>query len=318
MEKLVNAIGGYFELELPQRCGLYHTEAIALNTARNALEFILSQSEYKKLYMPYFTCDVMLEPTRKLGTTVCFYSIDENLEPIFDFDEFEKDDAFLYTNYFGLKNRYVESLSKLAINLIVDNAQAFYTRPFNGESTIYSARKFFGVSDGAYLYTKFLSNMDYPRDSSFERMSHLLVRRDCQAEDGYSDFLNNENSLNNSEIKLISNITSAVLETLDYQSIAKKRISNFNFLHSALKDSNKFSLELTEGCVPLVYPFWTESVELRQHLILNRIYCPTYWPNVKTWCNPRSLEYRLADQVIYLPVDQRYGRADLARILDFV
>ena len=318
MEKLGNAIGGYFELELPQGLGLYHTEAIGLNTARNALEFILSQGEYKKLYLPYFTCDVMLEPTSKLGIPVCFYSIDENLEPVFNFDQLENDDAFLYTNYFGLKNRYVESLANLLGNLIVDNAQAFYTKPFDGESTIYSARKFFGVSDGAYLYTKFLSSVEYPRDSSFERMGHLLIRKDCQAEDGYCNFLKNEKSLNNNEIKLMSSITTAILETLDYQSIAKKRISNFNFLHSVLEESNKLSLELTEGAVPLVYPYWTESIELRQQLIKNRIYCPTYWPNVKTWCKPRTLEDRLADQVIYLPVDQRYCSTDLLRIFDFV
>ena len=47
-------IGGYFELEL-NHFAEYHSEAIALNTARNALEYALRTDEYQKIYIPYFS-----------------------------------------------------------------------------------------------------------------------------------------------------------------------------------------------------------------------------------------------------------------------
>ena len=44
----MNAIGGYFGLELDKK-NEYHSEAIRLNTGRNALEYILISGFYKKL-----------------------------------------------------------------------------------------------------------------------------------------------------------------------------------------------------------------------------------------------------------------------------
>ena len=55
-------------------------------------------------------------------------------------------EAFLYTNYFGLKQGCVKLLEKkYGDHLIVDNAQAFFAKPIKGIDTFYSARKFFGL-----------------------------------------------------------------------------------------------------------------------------------------------------------------------------
>lgn len=314
----MKSIGGYFDLELTSKSQAYHVNAIALNTARNAFEYVLTTKKTKKVYLPYFTCEVMLEPVRKLNIPIYFYSIDENLEPVFDFNVIEEEDAFLYTNYFGLKNKYVEYLSSTLKQLIVDNAQAFFTKPFNNEPAIYSARKFFGVSDGAYLYTNVKSASVFDRDLSYSRMSHLLIRKDVSAEDGYKDFVENDRSLENNEVKHMSNLTSAILESLDYDHIAKKRIDNYTFLDSALNESNLFKFELKNTYVPMLYPYWTKDMDLKKRLLSNRIYCPTYWPNVKQWCEPGSLEYKFTDEVVYLPTDQRYGEKEMKVILDII
>ena len=50
-EKSTSPIGGYFELELP--CfPEYHAKAIALNSGRFCLEYILRCRKYKKVYVP--------------------------------------------------------------------------------------------------------------------------------------------------------------------------------------------------------------------------------------------------------------------------
>ena len=149
------AIGGYFELEL-NSTGEYHAASIALNTARNAFEYVLKVRAYKKVYIPYYTCVVMLEPIKKLNIDFEFYAIDENLEPLFDYSKIMDEQGFLYTNYFGLKDDFIKQYSTIIPNLIIDNAQSFFSEPLNDIDTFYSARKFFGVSDGAYLYSNLL------------------------------------------------------------------------------------------------------------------------------------------------------------------
>ena len=67
--------------------------------------------------------------------------------------------------------------------LIVDNTQAFCFSD-RGVDTFYSARKFFGVPDGAYLYTDKFLNVELEQDVSCQRCEHLLRRIDEGAERG--------------------------------------------------------------------------------------------------------------------------------------
>ena len=148
-------IGGYFELEL-HKGGHYHPDALYLNTGRNCFEYILRAKGYKKVYIPYYTCEVMLEPLRKCGVKWEFYHINEDFEPLISYS-LATDEAFLYTNYWGLKQACVKRLAeRYGKQLIVDNAQAFFASPIEGVDTFYSARKFFGVPMGPiFIQTSF-------------------------------------------------------------------------------------------------------------------------------------------------------------------
>ena len=313
----MNAIGGYFELELRQG-GHFHQEAIRLNTARNSFEYVLRSWQYTKVYIPYYTCEVMLEPIDKLGIEVEFYHINESLEPTLT-PLLKKDEAFLYTNYFGLKQNCVKHLAEIYGNqLIVDNAQAFYAEPIQGIDTFYSARKFFGVPDGAYLYTDKQLEQELEQDASSERMSHLLKRIDLGAEAGYQDFRRNDDSLCHQPIKRMSKLTDSILCGIDFESAKQKRRNNYVILDNTLNASNRIHLALDSEAVPMVYPFWTDDVSLRQKLIKNKVFVATYWPNVKEWAKEGMLEYELAEMLIPIPVDQRYGVGEMREIIDIV
>lgn len=310
-------IGGYFELEL--REGVHqHKDAIRLNTARNSFEYVLRARQYTKVYIPYYTCEVMLEPIIKLGIDYSFYPVNEVLEPV-ELPMLEEGEAFLYTNYFGLKQNCVIRLAEAYRNrLIVDNAQAFYAEPVPGIDTFYSARKFFGVPDGAYLYTLQVLERDLEQDFSFERMSHLLKRIDLGAEDGYLDFRNNDDALCGQEIKCMSRLTDALLAGVDYIGAKQRRRDNFALMDEQLKNSNRINWDLEDEAVPMVYPYWTEDASLRQKLIANKVFVATYWPNVKEWTKNGMLEYELAEKLIPIPVDQRYGMQEMNRIIDII
>lgn len=309
-----DAIGGYFGLEI--NAGKhYHQGALQLNTARNCLEYILLSRQYKKVYIPFFTCEVTLQPLKKLSIEYQFYRLDNNFEPK-EIVALQPSEAFLYTNYFGLKQNCVERLATIYGNqLIVDDAQAFFAPRIAGVDTFYSARKFFGVSDGAYLYIDKELDVKFSRDYSYGRMMHLLKRLDLSAESGYDDFKSSEESLNNQDIKLMSDLTSKVLASIEYERVRRRRRDNFNLYSQAFYFCNTFDFDLSGNDVPMAYPFFTEDLQLRGRLINNRIFVATYWNNIFDWCEPYEAEYIFAKNIIPLPVDQRLNREDIERII---
>ncbi len=311
------AIGGYFELEL--RCGqVYHSEAIALNSARHCLEYILRVREYRKVYIPYYTCNVVLAPIQRLGIEFARYEVDAKLNP-FRCPDLDDGEAFLYTNYFGLKQRAVEELAeKYGSRLIVDNAQAFYAPALPGIDTFYSPRKFFGVPDGGYLYTEMANLTISEQDKSYNRMSHLLRRIDEGAEAGYADFRRNSEELGSAPIRRMSCLTEALLANIDYAAIAQVRRVNFTHLHGALAALNQLELPMLEDSVPMVYPFRTDDKELRDKLIANKVYVATYWPGICDDAKTPSLERNLVNKVIPIPIDQRYTIDDMERIINLI
>lgn len=295
----------------------YYPDLIKLNTARNSLEYILITKGYTTIYLPYFTCEVLLEPIRRLQVLYHFYKIDENMDPIIDFQVDDKS-CMLYTNYFGVKTATVKQLSNTQKNLIIDNAQAFYAEPISGIDTFYSCRKFFGVPDGAYLYTSSAERLTLQTDSSVDRVSHLIKAVDLNIEAGYSDYVRNNDVLIDNEIKAMSPFTQRLLDSVDYEHCATKRKQNFRFLHQQLGAFNEFQMPFDDEDTPMVYPLLISQPDLKSKLIAQKIFVPTYWPNVYEWALPESLEYRLTQNIVSLPIDQRYNTEDMKYMADIV
>jgi hypothetical protein len=309
----MHEMGGYFELELKNGVP-YHT-GLALNTGRNALEYILRSRKYKKIYLPYYICDAILEPLVKIDIPYVFYQINKDLEPT-NISFNSKNEALLYVNYFSLKGDYVCDLAQKYQNLIIDNSQAFFSPPIPSVDTFYSARKFFGVPDGAYLYSTSKLEESFEKDSSIRRISHLVKRLELGAEQGYKDFLLNEEQLSNQPIRLMSKISSSVLNNVDYEYAKKCREDNFRYLHQHLSGINKLNIDSKNICGPMVYPFLYEQEGLRKRLINKKIFIATYWKNVFEQCVFTDWEYYLAKYLIPLPIDHRYNTQQMNLILE--
>ncbi|KGE14145.1 hypothetical protein [Sphingobacterium deserti] len=318
------AIGGYFGIELPiYNNGFFNNSknlfTTFLNSGRNAFEYILILKQVRRIHIPYYTCDVLLEPLLKLNIAYEFYDVNDRLEPIFNFNQLSQSDFFLYTNYFGLKTAYIQKalLSKIP-NLIVDNAQALFANPIEEIYQFYSPRKFLGLPDGGIVVGPDKLSADFERDISYQRMAHLIKRLDLSAEDGYEDFKINDSALSNQPIKQMSHITENIFLSTDLQNVTKARIENFDFLHANLSQSNGLSFERLEGEVPMVYPFRSSNLHLRDRLAQDRIYCAKYWPNVYDWCDQNKNSYWLTEEIIAIPIDQRYNIDDMKTIVSHV
>lgn len=314
-------IGGYFELELNSVNNFPHYDGVLLNSARNAFEYILRNlMDAKKLYIPYYTCEVVLEPLNKVGIEYEFYGVNADLE-LADNINLTDGEYILYTNYFGIKDSYIKKLAEVYEGrLIVDNAQALYAEHLSGVNTFYSPRKFVGIPDGGVAYIDSIKDtIGLPIDESYDRFSHLLKRIDKGASFAYTDFRENSHKLVGEPIKQMSNLTSKLIEGIDFNSVKNRRIENFKYLHNILHISNKLTIPSLESfACPMVYPYMTDDDSLRVRLIENKVFVATYWPNVFQWVKETDVEYYLTKNIIPIPVDQRYGKEDMERIIKII
>ncbi|MGM9795285.1 MAG: hypothetical protein ACI3ZZ_03550 [Candidatus Aphodosoma sp.] len=320
----IKVIGGYFELANREQADNFpHKDGILLNTGRNALEYILrSIKDIKYIYLPYFTCEVVLEPIKKLGIPYQFYQITPRFE-IADRIVLGEGEYIIVNNYYGIKDFYIRSLyARYGEHLIVDCAQAFFSLIDTGIKAFYSTRKFVGVADGgiAYLGNEIGADVSQLEEEQTEsHFDHLLIRKENGAEEGFRNFQVNEEALDNQPIRQMSVATKDTLLHIDYEKIKQQRIRNWNILNDALAAINQIQTPLTSDFeCPMVYPFEVENgMELRQKLISEKVFVAKYWPNVIPYVG-FEFEVNLADKVVCLPLDQRYETEDMNRIIEII
>jgi hypothetical protein len=313
-----NGIGGYFSLEIPEANKRLRKDCLEVNTCRNALLLLAKTKKYIKIFLPYYSCDAISNVLTENSIAVGYYKIDEKLE-IVNPPKNKKNEAILYINYFGMKDKYVKKISSKYKNLIIDNAQSFFSKPENNIDTIYCPRKFFGVPDGGLLYTRSTINFKkYPQDCSFDRCAHLLKRIELPAENAYEDFIKNEKTLSGLPIKRMSILTRAILSQISYETTKKRRQKNFLFIHDKLGKSNSITIN-NKGQSCMAYPYLSSNGEkIKQNLIKNKIYIATYWPDVEKKAPADSFENYLVKHLVPIPIDQRYREEELKFVLNLV
>lgn len=304
------SFGSYFSLEIPTRIkNYYYPDAIRLNTARNALEYLIEAFNIKKIYLPYLLCDALYTPIKRKGISYDFYNIDQNFNPVYNLSELEQDSYFLYINYYGIKNSKVKDLAINIPNLIIDNSQAFFCEPEKSVPTFYSLRKFFGVADGALLLNS-AKVLKLTKDKSAHRMKYLIERLENEVEYAYDEYRKTEKELDNVRILEMSEVTENIFSGIDFLAHKKARNVNFEFLDGKFKKFNEININDYEGS--LAYPLLVNNGgEIKNKLRQDRIYLPTYWPNVLDTVNKNSHEYYLSENTIPIPVDLRYHYEDL-------
>lgn len=308
-------IAGYIELDTC-RHAMLHEDAILLNCGRNALAYLLEAKGIKKLYLPYFLCDSVANVCKKYGVEVVFYHIGENWLPK---DLVIDEDTWLYiVNFYGQITR--EDLARLAAayrNIIIDNAQAYFDAPLANVDTLYTCRKFFGVSDGAVLYTNSKLERSLEIDESFNRIHYVLGRYERTASEFYEEAAQNNDIFDNEPIKEMSRLTKNLLRSIDYEYVKQVRTNNFAYLHEKLREVNKLNVRLIEGA--FMYPLLIDDgMKIRKQLQQMKIYIPTLWPNVLEECESDTLEYKFAAEILPIPVDQRYGIEDMEYLVNVI
>lgn len=318
---MMKEYGGYLPLELPRRKEYFSeicsSDLLRLNCGRSTFYCAGIDAGIKKIYVPYLNCEYSVLPFEQAGIAYEFYRLKDDLTPK---DVFPKDkEAVLWINYYGnAKEEQKEKVLSKYKTVIIDNCHAFFTKPVlrQGVYNCYSARKFFGVADGAYLIKRHLSPFKLKDGYSHENSNFLMKTIELGTNAVYQDSLVNEDNIAEN-VSNMSPLTKRILSSINYEEIKEIRKRNFLKLHASLESLNEFQVN-TESDTHMYYPLLVTNDELRDRVIENHIYTPTWWRHVPALCNFEGIETTLAKYMLMLPMDQRYMEADMEDISNII
>lgn len=308
--------GGYIELD--RYAGEeYYKNLIKLNCGRSALAYLIEAKRIEKIYLPYWLCSSIRNVCQKYNLDIHFYHVGLDFRPQLDWERIQ-DETYVYiVNYYGqLTDEYFLEVKEKHEKIIVDNAQAFFQKPLYGIDTIYTCRKFFGVPDGAYISTDVRLGRNLEKDISYDRMHFLLGRFEKNASDFYSEYIANNRIFENEDIKEMSTLTQNLLKALDYDQIAMKRYQNMAVMSNLFRNVNQLNIFPVMG--GFMYPLKVKDGNMiRRKLQEKKIYIPTLWSDTFEICNEK-IESKLVNDILPLPIDQRYDNEDMQYIAETV
>ncbi len=303
-------IGGYFELDLPRGRGGWHSGALALSTGRACMAAILQHERPRKVRLPFYMCDALLMPMREAGIAVEFYALDKRLEPL-ELEAPKPGELMVAVNYFGLQSTLITSLSeRFGRRLVADHSQAFFDKPDPGHWSFCSARKFFGVPDGAYLYAPEVVDIR-PLPNPQSDIRHLVSRLIGRQQTGYRQVRRHERKID-CQIRTISALSERLLSAVDYADARRRRRENYLALHRLLAEENLFDAALPGDTTPCCYPMLLSHPIDRAALARDRLYVPTLWEDVVKRRAPGfDFERDFTARLLPMPVDHRYQPEDM-------
>lgn len=337
-----------FELEAP---GCRGTDSVWLSTGRSAISFALEEARRRNpelgrtALVPPFTCHTVVQPFLDAGYTVRSYPVDRALctdgNALLHDAEEAGASVVLVHRYFGFDTlpgcgEALEELRKRDVVTIEDRTQCLYSGfgALPADFLIGSIRKWAGMPDGGFAVCRegvFPEKPSEP-DAALEAAKiaagtakYLYLFENTGEKDAFlklyreaEDILDRQN-----RYYAAAGLSLRMQAALDRDALRQKRRENYRTLLEGLKDCpgvRPLFSALPETAVPLYFPLWVEGdrAALQAHLRDASIYAPVVWPR-PDWLPPVCEEAEaFYEHLLCLPVDQRYGRDDMARTVEQV
>ncbi len=312
------------------------------DSGRTALELALKhwRAQGRKpssVWLPHYLCHSVAAGLKRAGVPLRFYEDGPGGLTGFESPSPQADDLVVAVHYFGRVN---VPMLDFAANcqrdwgLIEDCVQSIYSDGVgvSGDYAITSMRKWWPAPDGASLHLAddgWTALLDAPDEGFVSRrlLAKLLREGNAACEQRYLELVGeSEARLEMSGMaRAPSWISSFLLNSVDLSAMLVRRRANFDILARLLVAlggaSSPFRLlhsELGAGEVPLTLAILLPAKlrdSLRQFLAARRIFCPIHWQ--LDACASASAQ-SLSAQMLSLPIDQRYGEADMHRLADAV
>ena len=327
-------IGGFFPLRIPGGGEVAasvlstwtkpHNDVWALHNARSALHTLWGLTRPKRVWLPAYICREVAVAVPQ-GLELRFYPLDDRLCPRVDFlrEHVRSKEHVLSVAYFGRSVNF--DFSELVharpdIGWIEDRAHSLITdgAPW-GDWLIYSPRKLLGAPDGGILVSrsKPLPSVELVRQTDFSFALPMLQRfEDSDETDNdnwYQSHVRAEHAMSNGRLAM-SRLSRTILAGVAIDVDAESRRSNFRYLQSRLS-TVAFITEAGPAFTPFGFPIRVKSAAaMAQALAKERIFAARHWAILPSDPVSFRTEHLLADQLLTLPCDYRYGVADMDRV----
>lgn len=336
-------IGGAFAIQetgTPQADTIFHWlsayETVYTDSGRSAARLLSAALPEGPVLLPAYICGSVCDCFS--GRLLRFFRLTETLQ--FDWEDLFRHldgSAVLYLHYFNgalpeeshLRHLRAEA-QRRGIVIVEDSTHSIFSAPLTiGDYGVCSLRKWFPIPDGGVLYGNRLPTIPRPVQGDAPRCPEIYQAMEWKArylQGGEPESLNlayraaftaGEHSLDRQQrCYRLSAASRAVLEDCSVGAIAAARRENYRVLQRALRSLPGLRPVGIpgEGDCPLFFPVRLNNRdEVRSHLQSEKIYCPVHWPMEGVLAeNRESVQY--SHEELSLPIDQRYGKADMQRL----
>lgn len=287
-------------------------------------------SHRRRVHLPEFHCESMVEPFVVEGYDLRFYALDDDLWP--DPDALlELDDAVvLFAPYFGreVPGTVIAAVEVLAARestpLVVDETHSLFDKPLPANVRVASLRKLLPLGEGGYVVgLDDIGPLPQRRNSSYGRREEAMRLRAAGAQHFdesralfhvAEEELEGQGEPQGADPRMVH-----LLRALDLRELAARRQANARTLAASLETAALGTAirPLTgygQGATPAYLTCITPRPrELQAALAQQHIYCPVHWPR-----SGYGAPSRWRSDLISFPVDHRYGVSSMDRVADEV
>ena len=309
---------------------------------QSSINFIIGQLRMKDdefMLLPAYLCPTIVWNLQRNKVNFDFYRINRDLS--IDIPDLEKKllekkvRAVFFINYFGFYHDrstldYLRSLKGKGIALVEDAVQMlwFSKQEFTGDYVFNSYRKFL-PADGSLVLSKAKGDFEACRDEYYEYQNTARLKLTAFVKYGLGSmeefvalFAKAEEAYGRDTlIKGMSDISRHLLNKVDGEHIGNIRRSNYSYLWDKLADSSEIrpllGKEFLGKNIPIGFPVLIKNRDrVKKELRGRSIYCPAHWPILgEEWAQGFGDSIYLAERILTLPIDQRYEKEDLDRLV---
>lgn len=320
-----------------------------LRSGREALYLValnrIDPEESPTVLMPAYCCRSMVDPFLKAGWNVAYYPLNENLtvklEVVKDLFTAVRPKAFLSMNYYGAAStktalEWIKSSHPDCI-CIEDFSHCTFSLDwiYNPMVDYYvsSIRKSIGVCDGAVIISKepldesvvITGTTEFVVDrevSQWEKARYHFTKDQAVKEAYLARLRKQEGALDHSEgVYRISGMGKTQLDSVNGAEIRFARQKNMEHILSLLGGKIEVVPDIEKSLegAPFSFPILVKDRdEVQRQLRDKGVYAPVLWPiplEARAIC---PVSARMADQMLSIPIDQRYGYDDIEDIARIV
>lgn len=292
------------------------------NSGRSSLRWIIesAQLESKRLLLPDFLCEVILDVLAEYNIDVGFYAVDNQLcyqlpDNLADYD------ALYVIKYFGAMTASFEcAIATFKQCIIVDDVFSPYPQVLDIRQSWYSfnsLRKISAVADFSLLYSnRLLKPRDVKPLAEFSALKYQAKQykydylNEVQGDEQYYlSLFNQGESYLDAHKGIFSPSSRSVLESISfYLQLESEQIIRRNNYDMVCKYLGEYIIPLQTDCysyAPVILP---RRDAVRKKLIENNIFLAVHWPVAEGLAN------QLSRSIISIPLDKRYNTENISNV----